>query len=490
MDVAGLVDRARRRVRSADMARSLSAGLVAVAAVSAVGFSLSASTWMALAIGVAAGAAVCAVGLYRARSAWTPLAVAALLETRLEGLDNLVFTAMERRVAPVAAGSLGAEIERQAAMRLAAAVPERAIALGPPLALLALALAGSMAVVVIAPRGLRVTREAVPGTPAASPGIGRVRVDVVPPEYLHLEPRVFQDAGEVSVTAGSTLHVTVQASTASVWASDGGDAPTILTAAEQAGSFSASLTPSRSVTLDIAAGATVGEPVDTRLLSVVVVPDRPPVVRILEPARDLAFAAAPAALDIAIQAEDAEALQALELRYTRLSGSGETFTFAEGRVPIAITRDEAGRWRASGRWSLAALGLEDGDAVDMPGPRAGWQSRRGVGVVRFLHGGHRQPRRDRVGGLCAAGRGPPLCGEPADGDRQDRAAPRGTRAAHLRGVDRTGAGPGDGAAHGACRDRLPQRRRGRRRGGGSRARQRVTGRGGSRIAGGPRCCGP
>jgi hypothetical protein len=56
-------------------------------------------------------------------------------------------------------------------------------------------------------------------------------------------------------------------------------------------------------------------------------------------------------------------LQSLALRYTRVSGSGETFTFEEGEWPLEIARQEAGSWRARAVFSIEQLKLQDGDTL-------------------------------------------------------------------------------------------------------------------------------
>jgi hypothetical protein len=68
-------------------------------------------------------------------------------------------------------------------------------------------------------------------------------------------------------------------------------------------------------------------------------------------------------VDVSIEAADDLALQSVALKYTRVSGSGESFTFTEGEVPLAVTRIDGRQWTASARWAVDALGLEDGDAL-------------------------------------------------------------------------------------------------------------------------------
>ena len=66
---------------------------------------------------------------------------------------------------------------------------------------------------------------------------------------------------------------------------------------------------------------------------------------------------------IAIEARDDLAVQALTLRYTKVSGSGETFTFEEGQVPVKVRTNEPGEWRGEAEISLAAMKVADGDTL-------------------------------------------------------------------------------------------------------------------------------
>jgi hypothetical protein len=103
---------------------------------------------------------------------------------------------------------------------------------------------------------------------------------------------------------------------------------------------------------------------DTRkLIGLTVRPDRPPRVRITAPGKDLFTADARKSFPVTIEADDDMALSSLELRYTKVSGSGERFTFTEGELPVAVTRADEKTWKATGTLDLAPLKLEAGDMV-------------------------------------------------------------------------------------------------------------------------------
>ncbi len=242
------------------------------------------------------------------------------------------------------------------------------------------------------------------------------------------------------------------------------------------GPYSIEWTPAASGAVALAAGASAGVAEHSRVVLITVVPDAAPRVRIQKPGRDLAFTTPNQIVDVAIEADDPEGLRDLELRYTRMSGSGESFEFAEGQVPVRdhpVQRDPvdgddelvAGRHRPRGR-RLAGLS-RDG---------AGQQPVGGLGAVGVLHHRRRQAPGVRGRRLRGAGRGPPLRGQPADGDHEDRAAAGRARRAHRRRLGRADALPRDRAAHGAVRGGVPQRRRGRGRGRGGRAFRRTAGR--------------
>jgi hypothetical protein len=62
-------------------------------------------------------------------------------------------------------------------------------------------------------------------------------------------------------------------------------------------------------------------------------------------------------------AADDYGLQSLDLRYTKVSGSGEQFEFNEGSIPLTIARESIRSWKARGDIGLAALALAPGDAL-------------------------------------------------------------------------------------------------------------------------------
>src|SRR5690606_35785222 len=86
-------------------------------------------------------------------------------------------------------------------------------------------------------------------------------------------------------------------------------------------------------------------------------PDRAPELRIHEPGRDLMLANAGREIPIRITARDDFGLTNLTLAYTKVSGSGESFEFVEGALPLSISRASSRDWSAHGVIRPSALGL-------------------------------------------------------------------------------------------------------------------------------------
>ena len=98
-------------------------------------------------------------------------------------------------------------------------------------------------------------------------------------------------------------------------------------------------------------------------IALVVTPDAAPAVRITAPAADLRRAAATGTVAIRIAARDDLGLRDLRLRFTKVSGSGESFTFEDGEWPVEVRRTSVTEWTGSYALDLARLGLGPGDSV-------------------------------------------------------------------------------------------------------------------------------
>ena len=98
-------------------------------------------------------------------------------------------------------------------------------------------------------------------------------------------------------------------------------------------------------------------------ITIVVTPDGPPTVRIMAPAADLRRTTASGVVPIEITAADDIGLRDLRLRFTKVSGSGESFTFEDGEWPVEVRRQSPTRWRGVFRLDLATTGMGPGDSV-------------------------------------------------------------------------------------------------------------------------------
>jgi hypothetical protein len=362
VDVARLVSDLRSRLVRIAAFGAITIGLVALALAVVVVAALGASPSIGLTVGLAFCSIVTAIGIRRARHAWTPVTTAGLIESRVPGLDNLLVTFVELARTPErASGRMREEVARQAADRAERVRPAEIAPTGQAVAALVLVALGTIGVVwsAVGVREGRLTGEV--GWPAPI-GIASVRARVTPPAYLGMAPRESENPERIEVPAGSTVRLEVDTAAPLAWIEDPvvGARPF---APFGEGRFALEWTPAGTTTLVIVAGTTTGVAAHSRLLGITVLPDGAPHVRIVTPGRDLAFTTPERMVDVVVEATDAEGLRDLEIRFIRMSGSGEAFDFSEGRVPLQVERTSVGEWRARARWSLGALGLEDGDSL-------------------------------------------------------------------------------------------------------------------------------
>jgi hypothetical protein len=245
--------------------------------------------------------------------------------------DNLLVTAAEIESVPrPIRAEIRDEILRQASARarnvdVAAAVPLR-----QSVAVAAVVLAGCAILSGVVGRSLpEAVRAVVPGL-APPDAATSFEVHITPPAYTKRKAETLQEPIQVSVIAGSRIQV-------------------------PAANRDWIATESRAI--DFRTG---GQP---RFLSVIVVPDLPPSVRIAAPGKDTAFADAKGRVEVSIQTGDDLGLASLALRFTKASGGGENVSFTEGEAPLRVERRTDREWIGRTDLSLEALGLADGDIV-------------------------------------------------------------------------------------------------------------------------------
>ncbi|HYE88381.1 MAG TPA: hypothetical protein VEA16_18595, partial [Vicinamibacterales bacterium] len=322
--------RTRRRLlaRRVALATAIGGTVFAIALIGAplmAGMDASSALTFAIAGGAAATAAML---LGRPRPSLVDLARAI---ERQSALDNLLVTAaeLEQRPRPVAS-EIRDQIQRLAAAR-ANTVDVREVApIVQPVMVAAAVIAGC----VMLAFGTRDAEDAAvragnaPRTAAAPQGAFEVRV--IPPTYSRRAPVSYQNPVQVTVLAGSRVQVPAI------------ERDWVATASEA---------------IEIKDG------LRSKFLSVIVVPDQAPSVRIVEPGKDTAFATPAGRLSIAVQSGDDLELAALSLRYTKASGGGENVSFTDGEVPLRIERATDREWRGRADIVLDALGLAEGDIL-------------------------------------------------------------------------------------------------------------------------------
>jgi hypothetical protein len=215
----------------------------------------------------------------------------------------------------------------------------------------------------IAPSAVRAAASRI-GAAADSKDVSAadLRVVVTPPEYTERRVEQFVNPATVTVIEGSRLRLEVAlpdapGGTVSLVGLDGSSTP--FERATGRAVLDLPATSSRPLLIR----QLRGEGSADRLVQLRVEPDQRPSVTFREPAKDLMFATGAGLVPVQIEARDDVGLQSLTLRYTRVSGSGETFTFEEGEWPIEIVRGAAGSWQGRAVFSLEKLALQDGDTL-------------------------------------------------------------------------------------------------------------------------------
>jgi hypothetical protein len=350
--------RAARRIGYLSAARGAAEGL-AVAIFFAVG------GWPARGSmgGVAALALGCAAAGAIVRWLFTKrgfVHAAAAIEKRAPCL-NLLVTAAELVDQPDRSRTAVAAVVVEDAARLTSRLHLAALfPIGRPVTVL-----GAVAGLWIAATVFAAGRPMAPPTPVVvAPdrvALGRVTVRVLPPAYTGQAEQTLRDPSRVEALAGSRLQVAVTATAASVALETIAGRRQLTSPGD--GTFTGDVTADTDGFLAIEPAATNGEKGVRRLIGLGVTADRAPRVRVTAPGRDLFFADARRSVDVAIEADDDLALETLKLRFTKVAGSGENFTFTEGDTPLAIVRDDDRTWKARGSLKLDALELAAGDMV-------------------------------------------------------------------------------------------------------------------------------
>ena len=324
MTIAAVFEHVRRRWRVRALAHA-----VAVAGAVFAAIVLLASPVMA---GVVA-AVVLGAMIVRSR-AIDDVAAATLIEGGAGGFDNLLITAaeIEARPRPVDA-EIESEIRRQAASRIAAVDASRVVPLAQPIAVALAVLGGCIALASVGGEAIKTKIDAVAGAPSRAADAPAIVVHVTPPAYTKRAAETFENPLQIAAIAGSRIVIDAAGSRLRDWIATQSEAIELRPAGE------------------------------ARFLSVMVAADAPPLVRVITPGKDTAFAQPQGQVAITVESRDDLGLQSLVLRYTKASGGGENVAFSEGELPVRLERSSSQQWRAQAVVSLDALGLADGDIV-------------------------------------------------------------------------------------------------------------------------------
>lgn len=222
---------------------------------------------------------------------------------------------------------------------------------------------GALAVVLI--RGVQreafITPRAAIASITGRVEITRITVRVTPPRYTKRDATTARNPARVDALIGSSITLTVDANADSLVVTTRDSARAI--ARGDATAFTISLPATLDGFVSLEPRSHNGRVGVRRLIGLSVHSDESPRVRIAQPARDMIFPDAKHTLDVHIDAADDLGLAALTLRYTKVSGAGERFTFTEGEIPITITRANATQWTAQAKLALEPLLTEAGDLV-------------------------------------------------------------------------------------------------------------------------------
>lgn len=198
------------------------------------------------------------------------------------------------------------------------------------------------------------------GLPVASVDISQITVVVNAPSYTGRAQQTLRNPARVEAIAGSRVTVNVQSSASSVELETLEGKQALVASGKGVWSGTVVANADGFIALQPANGGKSGS---RKLMGLSVTADRMPRVKLTAPGKDMLFPDGNRSLNVAVEADDDLALGTLRLKYTRVSGSGERFTFTEGEVPLQTSRTNQSNWKSGANWNLATLQLEPGDMV-------------------------------------------------------------------------------------------------------------------------------
>lgn len=193
-----------------------------------------------------------------------------------------------------------------------------------------------------------------PSSPGALAAVTASYV-VTPPAYTGRPSSTLRDTANIEALIGSRVRATFVGLPDGARVDAGG---TPLDLGAEGDGRTAELTVEQSLLLTAADAD--GQPLLSTALQAVA--DRPPLVRIAAPGEDLRTDDTTRRVPIVVDASDDLGLASVRVRYTRVSGSGESFEFVDGELPVSVERGTTA-WRARGTIDLGTLGMGPGDSL-------------------------------------------------------------------------------------------------------------------------------
>ena len=351
-DLDATLSRVQRRLRASSILRAVAAGLTVAAAVA-----------VPLVPEIAAASLFVTVLLMLRRRAWSTKDAAAAIESANPRGRNLVVTAEELRRHPERATTRVVErVLTEAATFVRGVDVASAVPLKRDIALSTAAMGLIVVVVLGAPqRAASAVRDTIgrASAPAgqSAPAEMRVVATIQAPAYLQRPGLTVENPDRLEAIAGSRLELSV--SGAAARRIRFGEKSLATSAANDAVQAAMTLTESGYLAIDSPTGETSGR----RLIAVSVTPDRAPSILIKAPGKDLLVPDSRPTIPITTTANDDFGLRTLELRFTKVSGSGEQFEFEEGTLPLDLTKGSFRDWEGKAALALAQMKLQPGDSV-------------------------------------------------------------------------------------------------------------------------------
>ncbi|HKW00908.1 MAG TPA: hypothetical protein VJN96_13870, partial [Vicinamibacterales bacterium] len=356
-----LVRQARTRVRARGLAAGVAIGAFAALLVLAPMWrgAMRPRTGGLAAAAIVAGAAVFA--WWRTRS--SRRAIAAVVERHAPEFRNLLVTSAELADHPDRAQPVMRDLVWDDAARVAGTVNVASLLpLGRSAALVAAAIAAWLVAGVVLTRVWPMSPAVAIASGQGDAAVLDVAVRVVSPAYSGIAPASLRNPDHLDALAGSQLEFEVEGQAASMAIVDAANASHQLSS-RAAGRFAGRVTAATNTYLAIEPVSAAGVAGPRRLVTLSVRPDAPPAVRITAPAKDMYVGDTSRSIDVTATVDDDLAVRSLRLVYTKVSGSGENFTFTGGEAPLQLGKPSDRSWTGQGRLALATLSLAPGDTV-------------------------------------------------------------------------------------------------------------------------------